>query len=279
MQSTEEAPNWNAGVLAVAGNTPDFYAVHSYYTPYGENTSANVILNSATSATHDVMEVIKNAAAKAGVVQKPVALTEWNIFAEGSKQMISNTSGLHSALVLGQLIKDQYGLACRWDLANNGWVNGNDMGMFNAKAANKPSDPKWNPRPAFYYMYYFQKFFGDRMVSSSVQGTADVVSYASTFTSGEVGVVLINKTNKDKVSSVAISNYTPGSKFYYYTLNGGRDNNEFSTKVLVNGIGPAGAEGGPLAYNTIPAISSPVQGNIKVNVPRLGAVFIVVSRK
>ncbi|WP_345955563.1 alpha-L-arabinofuranosidase [Mucilaginibacter sp. PAMB04168] len=276
--SGEEVSNWNDGVLAAAGNAPDYYSVHNYYTPYAQNSTPSIILNSAATVTRDIMDWMKTSAVKAGVIQKPVALTEWNIFAEGSKQMISNISGLHSALVLGELIKNQYGVACRWDLANNGAQGGNDMGMLNAKAANTVADPKWNPRPAFYYMYYFQKFFGDRMVASTVQGNTDVVSYASTFSSGQVGVVLVNKSNKGQAVTINTNNYTPGAYYYYYTLQGGTDDPNFSRKVYVNGATTAGAEGGPLSYAYLPPYRSATQGGIKVWLPAYGAVFSIVSK-
>ena len=35
-------------------------------------------------------------------------------------------------------------------------------GSFNH--GDEPAAPLWNPRPAFFYLYYFQKLFGDRMV-------------------------------------------------------------------------------------------------------------------
>jgi alpha-L-arabinofuranosidase len=275
---SEEVPNWNQGVLATAGNSPDFYAVHNYYTPYGQNSTPSTILNSASTVTTDIMNWIKTCVAQAGVVQKPVALTEWNIFAQGSKQMISNVSGLHSAIVLGELIKNQYGVACRWDLGNNSSYENNDMGMLNVKATNTANDPKYNPRPAFYYMYFFQKFFGDRMVASTVQGNTNVVSYASTFTSGQVGVVLANKTSTDQIVSVKIDNYTPGTNYYFYRLKGGTDDRNFSTKVYINGIGPSGAQGGPLYYASIAPYCAPTNGDIKVSVPAYGAVFAVINK-
>ncbi len=275
---TEEVPNWNQGVLATAGNYPDFYAVHNYYTPYGENSTPTTILNSASTVTGDIMNWIKTCVANAGVTQKPVALTEWNIFAQGSKQMISNISGLHSAIVLGELIKNHYGMACRWDLGNNSSYESNDMGMLNVKAANTAIDPKYNPRPAFYYMYFFQKFFGDRMVASSVQGNGNVASYASTFTSGQVGVVLANKGNTAQTVTVNINNFTPGAQFYFYRLKGGSDDPGFSIKVYINGFGPTGKEGGPLNYPYIKPYSAPTSGGIKVTVPAYGAVYAVVSK-
>src|SRR5699024_10802243 len=128
------------------------------YTPYHEDSSPAVILNSAHEVTQSMMQWMNETTRRNGVEMKPIALTEWNIFATGSQQMVSDISGLHASMVLGELIKYEYGMAARWNIAN-GWDNGNDHGMFN-KGDAPGGVPEWNPRPDFYHMYYFQKFFG-----------------------------------------------------------------------------------------------------------------------
>jgi len=135
-----------------------------------------------------------------GLQQKPIALTEWNIFATGSKQQVSHIAGMLATMVLGELMKNKYGEATRWDLAN-GWDNGNDHGLFNI--GNEPDGvSKWDPRPAFYHMYFFQKISGDRFISSGIENNTNVETYASSYTSGEVGVTLVNKS--DQVQTVEV---------------------------------------------------------------------------
>jgi hypothetical protein len=90
--------NWNAGALAQAGNSPDFFVVHNYYTPSGQNSTADVILATPASATPSMISWVKTSATNAGVALKPIALDEWNIFATGSKQMVSNVAGVHAAM-------------------------------------------------------------------------------------------------------------------------------------------------------------------------------------
>jgi hypothetical protein len=161
---------WNTGVFQEAGNTPDFYIVHNYYTPFEQNTNAANILSSATTVTKAMMDYVTASVSAAGLQAKPLALTEWNIFAEKSKQQVSYINGMHAAILLGELIKNKYGMASRWDLVN-GWNNGNDHGIFNG--GDEPGGiPKWNPRATFYYMYYFQRCFGDHMIASSVNGSS-----------------------------------------------------------------------------------------------------------
>ena len=268
---------WNADAMTNSGNSPDFYVVHNYYTPYMQNSSPEVILGTPVGVTNDMMNWVKNSLQKAGLQQKPVALDEWNIFSVGSKQMVSNVAGVHAVMVLGELIKNQYSMASRWDLAN-GWDNGNDHGLFSNKS-DEPGAPAWNARPAFYYMYFFQKYFGDRMVSSEVTGSPDIFSYGSSFQSGEAGVVLVNRSSLDRAVTIKLKNFAAGTKYYYYTLNGGTDNAPFSRKVYVNGTGPDGDSGGPATYKTIAANSAATTGGIIVTVPARGTVFLVAEGK
>ena len=167
-------------------------------------------------------------------------------------------------------------MASRWDMGN-GWNSGNDQGMFNL--GDEPGGvSKWNPRPEFYYMYYFQKYFGDQMVSSTVQGSADILSYASSFTSGQAGVVLVNKGTSDQVVNVKIKNYLAGSNFYYYAFSGGAGG-DFSRIVTVNGTGPTGVAGGPANYDSVLPYAGSVQNDITVHVPARSAVFLVCDKK
>ncbi|MEO8820067.1 MAG: alpha-L-arabinofuranosidase [Ginsengibacter sp.] len=268
---------WNVGVLQNAGNTVDYYIVHNYFTPYNTNSGVTDILNTATSVPTSMMSYVQSQISAAGMPLKPIALTEWNIFATGSKQMVSYVAGIHAAKTVGSIIKNGYGEASRWDLAN-GYSNGDDQGLFNN--GDEPGAPLWNPRPAFYYLYYFQKFFGDRMVYDTLRkSTNDITSYSSTFSSGQAGTVLINSGTLSHVVSIDFQHFPAGSKYYWYILTGGTDNAPFSSKVYVNGEGTSTASGGPLDYATLKAYSAPLNGTIKINMPALSVVYLVADKK
>ena len=275
--ATNTHRTWNSGLLTSVGNAPDFYVVHNYYTPYNTNSTVTEVLQSATAETGKVMSFVKQTLQTYGASEKPVALDEWNIFATGSGQMSSNINGLHADLVLGEMIKHQYGLGARWDLAN-GWDNGNDHGLFNI--GDEPGgSTKWNPRPAFYHLYYFRKFLGDRAVSASITNTTDVETYGSSFSSGEAGVIMVNKSNTAKTVNIQVKNFKKGNRFYWYTLTGGTDNGEFSRKVFVNGKGPSLISGGPADYHTLPAYSAPVSGGIRLALPARSSVYVVIENE
>lgn len=269
---------WNATLIPEINNQADFYIVHNYITPYGQKSNAATILTSAQTVPAQMMSFVTNEIAQNGGAIKPIAFTEWNMWALDLKQQVSNISGLFALTVQGEAIKNNYGLAARWDLLN-GWENGNDHGLFSDGGSS--DDPRWNPRPSFYYMYYFQKMIGDRLVSSAVTGTGStaIKTYASTYSTGQVNLTLLNTSNVPLTVEVKTNNFRMGSRYYWYSLEGSNDNGEFSRKVLVNGTGPKGAAGGPADYHSLKARSASTAGGIKVIVPAYGSVCMMVDKK
>jgi hypothetical protein len=265
---------WNSSLFPLVNTVTDYYIIHSYYTPYQTNATAAEILNTASDNTTAMLTYYQNSISNAGNITKPVALTEYNITSQGSKQQVSFVNGMHAAILLGEAIKNKYGLAARWDLGN-GYSSGNDHGLFNV--GDEPGVAKWNPRPAFYYMYYFQKFMGDRMLKSTVLG--GVMSYASSFTSGEKAAILVNKSNSAEVVNITLQNAVAGTRYYWYALTGGIDNGEFSSKVLVNGTGPTEPTGGPsTSYTSLSANSALSSGGINVAMPARSVVYLVIDK-
>ena len=269
----KEEIEWDSSFFKVAGNAADFVVIHNYYTPYRRNTSAEKILASATTVSSEMMQYMKDLTTENKVELKPIALTEWNIFSEGSKQQTSYINGIHAAIVLGELAKNKYGMACRWDLAN-GYNNGNDHGMFNK--GDEPDMPQWSARPVFYYMYYFQKFFGNKMVEAS-SSDANTIIYASTFSDGKKGIVLINKDTTSKTISLHTQKGNKKGTYYGYTLTGGQDNGEFSQKVIINGVAPSLPTGGPENFKDIKAWSSPFRHEIKLALPARSVNYLLIE--
>jgi hypothetical protein len=204
-----------------------------------------------------------------------VALSEWNYIAEGSAQQTSYINGIHGLMVMGEALKNKFGMAARWDLAN-AWNNGNDMGLFNI--GDEPGVAKWNARASYYYMYYFQKTVGDRLVESTVTGNLAVKSYASTYTSGQVALSLINISSSAQVVSVNFQNFTPTGRYYWYLLTGGTDNGLFSKNVIVNGFGAANGSGGPSGYASLPAWSAGLSDGLKVVLPPYGVINMMFDK-
>lgn len=268
---------WNQGVLGQTGTTVDFYMVHDYFTPYNANSTAAQILATGDAVPSGAMTYLTQQMSSNGVSAKPIAMTEWNIQAVSSKQGVSFIAGMHAVKALGSLIRNHFGEASRWDLAN-GYANGDDMGMFNV--GDEPGVPKWNPRPAFYYMYYFQKFFGDRMVGDSLGGgNGDLSTYSSSFSSGQAGTIIVNSGTAAHSVAIDFKDFAAGKQYYWYLLTGGTDNGEFSSKVYVNGNAPTNATGGPTGYATLQAYAAPLTGTIKIDIPARAVIFLVADGK
>lgn len=270
---------WNEGLVKNIDNQADFYIAHNYITPYDDNTEAAIILKSAIELPEKMMGFIKNEISKHGGQEKPIAFTEWNMWAKDRMQQVSNTSGAFSVIVQGESIKNKYGMAARWDLYN-GWENGNDHGLFSDGGV--ANDPRMNARPSFYHMFFFQKTIGDRLVKSEDKTTGaipiSVKSYASTYSSGEIAVALVNTSGTPQNVELKTENFNAGERFYWYNLAGGTDNGDFSRKVIINGTAPSLETGGPSNYTEIKAKSAKTSGGIKVTIPAWSSIFVMVDK-
>lgn len=273
---TNTVKTWNSGMLPELGDKHDFYVVHNYFTTYNANSNAAEVINAAHTVPATMMDFILQTLQTAGAPVKPIALTEWNMWANGSKQQVSNTSGIFAVLVMAEALKNKYGLAARWDLLNS-WSNGDDHGLFSD--GNEPGIPKWTPRPSFYYMYFFQKMLGDRFIPASVKNSAAIIPYASSYSSGQINVTLINTSKSAVTTEIKFNNFNIGNRFYWYSLEGSNDNGEFSRKVFVNGAGTTLEAGGPAGYAILKPYSTTMINGLKVTVPPLGAVCLVVDKK
>lgn len=273
---TNTVKTWNQTMIPELNGANDYYIVHNYFTPYETNSNATDILNAALTVPEKMMNYVITQIQTYGGVVKPIALTEWNMFATGSKQQVSNISGVFASIILGETIKNKYGLAARWDLLN-GWSNGDDHGLFSDGA--EPNIPKWTPRPSYYYMYFFQKLLGDRLVPVDVLGTNGIKAYASTYSSGEINVTLANISAAPIAVEIKAKNFKAGNRFYWYSLEGGNDNGEFSRKVSINGSGTSLEAGGPENYISIKARSAATTNGIKITVPARGVIVLAVDKK
>jgi hypothetical protein len=267
--------NWNKGFFKAAGNYADFFVIHSYFTPFNENSEKDAILNTATTEVKNMLDYMVKMCLDLNVTLKPLALSEWNIRAIKSRQSCSYINGLHATMVLGELIKNKFGEASRWDLAN-GYENGDDHGTFSI--GDEPGVPKWNPRPNYFYLYYFQKFFGDHMIKSTIKGNSDIVSYASKFSSGQTALIIVNKTSGNHIAEIIPIDNKPTKRYYFYSLTGGTDNGDFSQRVYVNGHNPDYLTGGPIKnLENIKAFSSQTNNGIVISSPAYSVQYIIIE--
>ncbi len=83
------------------------------------------------------------------------------------------------------------------------------------------------------------------MLKSSVTGSADILSYASSFSSGQRGVILVDKG---------------------------------ANPLTVNGSGPSELSGGPTSYASLKPYSSVTKNGLTVALPARSVEYMVVDK-
>jgi hypothetical protein len=180
---------------------------------------------------------------------------------------------MQAVIVCCELAKLNYGMSARWLVAN--WES--DGMFYNGTAS---GIPLWNPRPDVFYMHFARQSMGDHLVSASVPGSQVVLAYASTFASGHVGIIVVNKSKTAFTASLTPDNYSFGDRFYVYSLTGGTDNGDFSQIVNVNDEGPSAPAWGPSIdqLDSLKAYAYPTTGNeIKFPLPGRSVQFILLE--
>jgi hypothetical protein len=265
--------DWNKGVMSEAASIADFLIPHKYFGNKNE-TNANVILNTATPGIKQVQEMLNTELkTHANLDPMPLAFTEYNFWAQGQMQQISHIGGMHAVLVMGNLISNGIGAGNRWDFMN-GWKEGDSMGLF---ADQDPGIPRYTPRATYFYPYFMQKYFGDKVIKNTVSGSDNIECFTSKFSSGQLGMVVINKGTTDKVASLNLDNFSTGNKYYYYLLTG-EEGVDFSRKVYVNGVTTTQYPGGgPENYDVLNPFGSTISGDIKLKIPGQGTLFVLVE--
>lgn len=104
-----------------------------------------------------------------------------------------------------------------------------------------------------------------------------MVAYASSFSSGQCGVVVVNKAGYKQVVKLQLNNFAGAKSYYRFVLTGGTDNGNFSRKVFVNGNGPSGDGGGPDNYASLKALGTAVIGDLKFEAPPLSVTYLLVT--
>jgi hypothetical protein len=171
-----------------------------------------------------------------------------------------------------EMLNNSFGMSARWLIAN--WEAD---GMFYYKSPPDAGIPLWNPRPDFYYTYYLPRVIGDHVLNASVAGGSYVHAYATRFTSGHTGLVVVNASPSTYVVTVNPQNIGVGDRFYVYTLTG-IDNTTWPQGVVVNGHLPSGAAWGPLdSLQSIPAAAYPIGDTIRFSSPPRSVSYVLLD--
>ena len=266
---------WNAGVFSEVGDAADFYLEHNYF---GDSyTYLKQQVDDTRSAIDNNMTFMTGDIAAKGAPSKPIALTEWNC--GGPDSIYTSTiNGVEAVVAYCEMMKNNYGMSCRWLLASQA-----EDGMFYYQLPTAPGVPLWNPRPDFYYISYLQRFTGDHTVSTTVTTSptyGDMLAYATRFASGEMGVVIVNKNKTDKVVKLELGNIGVGDQYYVYSLTGA-NNDKYgkSQTVVVNGVGSTSVPWGPGPQNldSTKAWAYPIGSEIIVASPAYSVQYVMIE--
>ena len=270
---------WNELVIPEIIDDADFYILHDYYTKFGAILSPLEMLSSIDT-TYSHIKVVNDAIKKftdKNINHLPIALTEFNTRSNASISKndgatnVSHTSGLFFAHALGEIIRQGYGMAMVWDI-ENGYKDGHDHGMF---ASNKETDVNWlTPHPSYYHYYYYNKCFGDQYHETLTTNNT-IRIHTSSFSSGEVGLVVVNISDKEEIVEIEMENFTNGKTAGVYEI---YNENPLSRKTGINGVFTKSNAGGPEKFRKIKANRLSINKNkIKIRSKPFSANYILTQ--
>jgi hypothetical protein len=246
--------DWTSKLLPQLNGKADFLILHQYFMwPFDttgkiySNPSNQVLFGNLPELESDRASLEKMVDANAPQYRDlPVALTEFNLVNTSPKPSIELLNGLFTAEVLGEAIKANYACADYWDWKNNyDKTYGGDMAML---SFNDPAVPDNTCRPSYYSYALYYRAFGDKMIACD-SSEATVKVYASRFSGGELGLVIVNENDEARTMNFDFTGFTPKGQLMGWVLTG-KDMN--GTQVSWNGSeGPTGG-GGPFPIDTIP---------------------------
>jgi hypothetical protein len=262
---------WNEEFFREVGDAADFYVMHNYFGSNATNLR-NTVENGRTEILTNIAFIRQDIVNK-GAADRPIAVTEWNVKPNSQPTNVTSVAnGMQAVTLFCEMLNNNFGMSARWLIAN--W---DADGMFYYKSPPDAGIPLWNPRPDFYYIYYLQRVMGDHVLNASVSGGSYVHAYATRFTSGHTGLVVVNSGPSTYTLNVNPQNIGVGDRFYVYTLTG-IDNTAWPQSVVVNGHLPSGAAWGPLdSLLTIPAAAYPIGDTIRFSSPPRSVEYILLD--
>ena len=231
---TPQAKDWNETVLPIVENIADFLIIHHYPHPnVNQNDISESAIYDAITVVDESMEMLQEQITtytSKSADYYPIATTEFNMRA-GIRNM-SRTNTLFTTMMLAEYAKHNYGAVTQWDLQNGFNTGTGDHGLVSSR---DPFLDEGSVNPEFYAFYYMDQYFGDMVIEASSDNT-DIVTYATTFSSGELGLIVVNRSASAKVVDLNFNGYSTGTKMYWHTIDG--DDSDFDRTVYVNGVGP-----------------------------------------
>jgi alpha-L-arabinofuranosidase len=243
--------NWAADVMSYSynantttGDRADFLIVHDYF--HTDPQTQNVL--QAASQIKENTDFLNNLVSQnthKNPGDIPYIMSEYNTSLHNSEATPNQlVGGLFITKVLGEMIIHGWAAANYWDIAN-GWSGSGDHGFI---TKGHDGIPDFIPYPSYYPFYFYTRNFGDELISST-SSDFDVLVYASKFSSGEIGLIVINESAHNKTATIDLNGFTTSGDINAWILTGDQLS---STEITVNGISNGYQYGGPAIESVTP---------------------------
>ncbi|MBN1129050.1 MAG: hypothetical protein JXA71_08690 [Chitinispirillaceae bacterium] len=264
-------PVWQRQVLPEVKDKADFLVVHIYYPEENGTPTLNQLFAGVTRGRTKIEELMDDVATCTGKARDyyPIALTEWNIQATGTRG-VGPANAIFHAMATGEHIKNGWGLVTTWDL-HNGYSNGTDHGLLAAN--NEPGVAEGTPHCYFFANYYYHRCFGDVLVPATAT-SATMAVYASRFSSGQFGIVVVNVSANSQTVRLTTASGPVFSRYYWWEIS--TDNIE-GRNIAVNNVNGTQESGGPDNYESVLPWSAHSTGEITITSKPYSANFIVAE--
>jgi hypothetical protein len=226
---------WNNQVMKEVKDDADFLIVHNYFT--GENNATPKNILASTGQVNQIKELMENCTLQNTTHPKdyfPVAMTEYNCRGPHTTTFIN---ACFTADVIGRFMESKYGMATRW-VGEWKWKVGTH-GLF---AVSDPDQADYTVRQAYWVYRYFGEAFGDYLVKSTTDNS-NITVYASKFSDGKTGLVVINSTGNEQEFNLKMANDSTGKVWMYEVY--ANTVAETDKKFFVNGFTSKTVGGGP----------------------------------
>ncbi len=268
---------WNSSLLPEVKDHADFLVVHNYFTSVKDATPENLLgsIGQVESVHTTLLDCVEKYTDKPRD-HFPVAMTEFNTRGPYNCTMVN---GLFVAQVLGEVIKTGYGMVNLW-VSEWNWSEA-DQESKGFLARNDPDQDDYTPRQSYMVYHYYEKCFGDQMVEAA-SNLSGIKVYASSFESGEIGLVVVNTSETEKSVQLDLSAMANGgdfSKAYWYEMyaNSIAVSPSVDKKFFINGQTSTTTGGGPENLDAVQPYESVLEESSVFKVKKYSVNFLVLK--
>ncbi len=248
---------WNKQVLPLVIDKADFLICHDYFVWAEDQRTIPVedILAAVDMIGTDKQLIEDNVEKYTDKPRDflPVTMTEFNF--RGGLKVISHLSGVFMSQAIGEFIRHGYDLPLIWDMINGYEEERGDHGIL---SKSEPGVEDYTPHASFFVYYYYQKYFGDRMVHSQTDNP-DIKVYASEFSSGEQGMVIVNLSNEGSKIRIQSEDTSVYESMVWHTVSSSDLENRW---FAINDIQPDNMLNGPENYEDILPYYKSIEGDV-----------------